>query len=82
MRQSLDIGSHVRGGQTYVRTDGQTSGHVITKFSRVYRLSFFLTQGAPLRAITKRSPELYETLTVLSFFVCDLISRNSIKELG
>ena len=54
-------------GWTDVRTDGQTGGHVITKFSGVYKLPFFLTQGAPLRAITKRSLVLYEKLTVLSF---------------
>ena len=28
-------------------------GHVITKFSRIYRLSFLLTHGAPLRALAQ-----------------------------
>ena len=33
-----------------VRTDGQAYGHVITKFSRMGRLPYFLTHGATLRA--------------------------------
>ena len=42
-------------GMPVVRTDGRAVGrlvygHVITKFSRMGRLPYFLSYGAPLRA--------------------------------
>ena len=39
-----------------VRTVGRIYGHVITKISRMDRLSHFLTHGAPLRVLRARAP--------------------------
>ena len=49
-------------GMPVVRTDGQAYGHVITKFSRMGRLPYFLTHGATLRALRARELR-YKTLT-------------------
>ena len=40
------------------RTVGRAYGHVITQFSRMGRLLYFLTRGAPLRASRARAPLL------------------------
>ena len=43
-------------GIPVVRTDGRSVyGHVISKFSRMGRLSHFLTHGAPLARIERES---------------------------
>ena len=49
----LHVAADVRSyGRTVVRSYGRTvvrsDGHVITKISRIHRLPFFLTHGAPL----------------------------------
>ena len=49
-------------GMPVVRTDGRAYGHAITKFSRMGRLPYFLTHGAPLRAL--RARELRSAITL------------------
>ena len=55
LNMTFDISLHVWGGRTDVRTDG----HVSTTFSRIYRLPFFLTHGAPLRWLPSESCQSY-----------------------
>ena len=58
-------------GMPVVRTDGRAYGHAITKFSRIGRLPYFLTHGAPLRAL--RARELRYNLIGLPNWVLNLI---------
>ena len=53
-------------GRTDGRSGGRAYGHVITKFSRMSRLLYFLTHGAQLRA---RAPLLKFFVKLLAFWI-------------